>query len=668
MRRRGIIFVSVLFVAVTSLMFLGGAMALNPMQAFQARTEGDRSLARQAARGGLDYAILKIRQNPRWRGDGDSTNENGLTVTEDAGDVEGTYQGARFHLNFNDSSVNNLRSGSDTQAPDGHLVPARTVWLVVEGQHNHTRVVIRAGLRPGGSGTPSEDAVAMANNGITAMLPTGSGNVSLSSSLSGVPTKLRSNQGLTVTNGGPKNLVSTEAKAHYLTTYSATASNVDAVQDTGPGAFYRLAYGDLRPPSASGGTLTAGTYVAWQDGTLHYYDMSLAKYKAHIAATPGDPGLASPPLPAGMTYENFHFTVKDDVQVAGTTETRDLAIIPRSGAAEKEGEAGAGGGAVAASDLSAAMNGDPNSLVYAGGGASSFTFKSDELKSVWGKVNKWAHDQGGGIDAMTTPDEYHAIISGTNFDISGTTIQVNNSVSWPVTSGYLADYIHRWAVATDSFGDPDFVALSSLLSVPGAGVPGLIPNSGGDTLTAKDLTVNFAPENSDRFAVLAGAGNVTLGSGLEGQGGSLTSPQDIKVVGMGVNLAANENAQQGVSLYAGGNIDINTFQQTGVDGTKIVGAYRNLDLKGMVYACGDFVARLGDPNSDATWGKAALQGCLVAYGSDPSLGPPNPSSGKGAIRLTAAEASLRFNPAYLQDLLVDPPLEGSIGKFFWDER
>lgn len=125
-----------------------------------------------------------------------------------------------------------------------------------------------------------------------------------------------------------------------------------------PGAdFYQLGWdevdqADADPNSDEAINLDAGTYVVWDDLSLHYYDMSYDKYASNIAANvPMVDKVLSPNLKEarnnlaqfnGNEIELHHTTnpdsslevqllIKRDVRVAPTDETSDFTFITRRG-------------------------------------------------------------------------------------------------------------------------------------------------------------------------------------------------------------------------------------------------------------------------------------------------------------------------------------------------
>ncbi|HXE71114.1 MAG TPA: hypothetical protein VNO81_00510, partial [Candidatus Nitrosotenuis sp.] len=201
-------------------------------------------------------------------------------------------------------------------------------------------------------------------------------------------------------------------------------------------------------------------------------------------------------------------------------------------------------------------------------------------------------------------------------------------------------------------------------------MPPAVEEKSGDDLTADNLTLELQPEEGQSQVVLSADGVVTTDAEgtetiaqegnlrVEAQvtskdshgdpaAGTLTASGNLTLVGAGVNLSANPGAEEGLCLYARGNIQINTaYQGKGKANEVNQVSFRDLSLKGLIYTWGNFEAKVGEGSDLA---KFHLQGALVAYGGDPS-GSPGSESGTGNIRFTADSASVYYDSAYLSSL------------------
>lgn len=116
--------------------------------------------------------------------------------------------------------------------------------------------------------------------------------------------------------------------------------------------FYRLKWSDVVQADASPTSTTAvqipgGTYVFWEDHSLHYFDMSLADYKTYIAANPTATGqtlssnlsevrsstnLSSVPGGINVDHRTGNLNVSKDLAVVSSVSGVDsICITPREG-------------------------------------------------------------------------------------------------------------------------------------------------------------------------------------------------------------------------------------------------------------------------------------------------------------------------------------------------
>ncbi|MEW6282318.1 MAG: hypothetical protein AB1758_27170 [Candidatus Eremiobacterota bacterium] len=139
---------------------------------------------------------------------------------------------------------------------------------------------------------------------------------------------------------------------------AAASSSITLVQeDPSDGKdFYNLRWDDVKKADSTPGSLQAvqipaGTYVHWDDGSLHYYDMSWADYKTFMSdpANVNDPGvsitsndLSEVRDPANMSVRGLNvkrgspdtkWDIKKDLAVMPTAAgTKDFSVVIRAGA------------------------------------------------------------------------------------------------------------------------------------------------------------------------------------------------------------------------------------------------------------------------------------------------------------------------------------------------
>jgi hypothetical protein len=255
----------------------------------------------------------------------------------------------------------------------------------------------------------------------------------------------------------------------------------------------------------------------------------------------------------------------------------------------------------------------------------------------------------------------------------------------------------------------------------GSGLTGLAvvprdpkPFSDDDPTVYPDRGDPFSPDSlvmSLTGTTLSSSGDVILQGGVSGQGGTVTSEGEVRILAgktlvlesegrssieqqeefdrkwEGLNLAelASESRDSSggegsdeegeretkqaalqLNIYAKGDLNISTRVSKGL----YEGFYRNLAFKGLLYSWGDVdIVAAGDKSSAPVpvrrgrGGRASnpfmqngmfvLQGSLVAYGSDPDGGDPGTSDGgegSGRVRIAAGSANLHWDPRFLPSL------------------
>lgn len=312
---------------------------------------------------------------------------------------------------------------------------------------------------------------------------------------------------------------------------------------------------------------------------------------------------------------------------AGLPKANGLAIIPREGAPEdpNAGGGGGGGGMAAGPALAQHLANNPALLqsFFAGRAGDGSPLGGQPGDTGWNS----APATGGAADITWSND--------------GTTVYYDAS-----------DYGSWEAALNDAFSD-GFVLQSELDSLASSyglsGAEGDLNLNTGDTTTAEDLDVEFDPPDGDS-ATLSAEGDILIGAKLKGKGASMTAGGELKVVGAGADLSANPNAEEGVNMYARGDITLSTLKEK-KDGSF---EFKDIKLKGLVYTWGDFNAKMGSDDTSVKRGKLSIEGTLVAFGGDPANGIPS-TTNKGTVRVKAKEVKLKFDPAYLIGLMQTLP-------------
>lgn len=716
MRQRGIYFVSTLAIAVVVSMVVTAAIfaVRGSLKASEHLTTGDAAM--KAAESGLRYAQSKLCENPAWRGDdnGITVQEPDLVVEEQDGNVvgilrspQGAFSQFRIRFNWQDGtqagtdgfndppanfvvdhpyvSINNIPSGSPQDVPraDGpgfsvtgtsqrpYQVPHGSACLIVEGRTGSglaalgpsnlnppvapggvTSRVIEVNLRVGQQ--PGADAAAMAAGDVTGTLSNNGSSQFTVSSKSGVP-RVRSKKTVEITGG--------DSSANYLSPHGevhsqdgqlhANFSDVTTDFEQDDASFYKLEWADVKKAVETDDQLPAGTYVLWDDGTLHYYDMGYDEYVTHIEGSPNDPGQIAA-LPTAMTLDGSTLTISKNVFVESTSQTAEFNFIPRQGAREDPEGAGGGGGdngidVANPESLTSFASGLPAPRYYNGsqGGTAVWRIPGQTPPPSYIRYYFYGNqafqisisDAGSGMVDLELTDFTEADL---NPPITG------NPNPTPSLAAGLQIMAGSPAHSTS------LANLLSYLDGPGSGMKELdlpgVPASELD-LTADDLTVEFVPQGG-QTAILSADGDINIASKVQGTGGTLTSQGNIRFVGAGSDLAADK--EEGLNLYAKGDIILSSLEPQS-DGSY---NYKDFRMKGVLYTWGDFKAKIGfDDPAVNSWGNFFLEGALVAYGNKnlENLAEPGDGDG-GAIDITAGEVELIFDAAYLTAVshVVDP--------------
>lgn len=723
--RHGIVLVISIVLAVVMVMFVGAAINLG-VGSLGAGQLGRYQLdAERAAQSGVEYCLTQLKADPTWRGDLNlvTVNRPDLVVREDEGNIVGLLRGQdgswsqfRCRFNYQDGpgggdgfagdpaftidhpyvSVNNLQGPVPIDLPraDGPAysvtptsavafqVPTWSVSLAVEG---------RAGLRQVDPGTPEvlfpaaaqgrvveavyqiagaagavvEEAGSMAGQDFTVDLGTGGGQVLVTSASPDTP-RIRAKGEASVTGGANPNYLSPDGEVRTLANPTPT---LDAAYDSGQVAvveepaydpFYQLTWSQVRQ-AAPGNGLPGGTYVWWDNGTLHYYDMAYSDYVTYMQdpANVNDPGVEPAPLPPVVQLEDVGgvktLVVTGDVQVEPSVSGEDsLAVIPRMGAEEAppgdpEGDGGGDLAASAATTLTASTG--------TGGLYHQFLLL---YQGPSGEID---------IETNTNGSDFAEV------QWSG------SSISFSLTNGATAeDLMHK--IWDTSYGGPDWqwdgtanqnygssqyapvafdpAAAASFFGITGGGPPAgaVDPPGVSDALTASEVALKFDPPDASS-AVISAPGDIRLTGSVAGEGGSLVSGGSIRVTGLGASFAGQDNP---VNMYAVGDIYFSTLDETGQGEY----AYADINLKGIVYTQGDFIARLGSPELPDAWGNLNLEGTLIAYGGDPAGSPG--ANGKGAINLRAGSVNIVYSSAYTGSLFATPPPDFEVTRISWSNR
>lgn len=568
-------------------------------------------------------------------------------------------------------------------------VPAHTVVLAVEGCCG--RVALTGGAPSGFSYTPStllgegvlqinnpkngaSDAVVMAAGSLHFSVAKDQ-EVNFSTSHSQLA-RLRSRGAMSVESQGELTSPNGEVEGDWSgTNYDDKKITIKPADPKVP--FYSINK-DSTPTASGGNTVKGGVYeVDWDSLTqkpqVRYYDMSYADYWAQrtagalIEATPGPPPAGFDVVdakPGGKLDIEVQF--HKDTQVTASQKTKDLAIIPRQGApTEAEAAAATAPGPAAATGPAPATT----SVIGLANLLQATLFQTvpstpgwDTLNGTWLPSPYWqiSANQGSMLSPAPLPPALvpvfqTAVNGGSNLpgmqfnNLSGPspTVQIQDwDVSWDGTSqdNYQFGALQlAQALMTQAQNDASLKAALSTYS--GAPLDAVDPTLTGG-LSVQDLTIRLIDDSTkgkdkNGAVTLRSEGSLTLGGKLKGNGAALIAGKDILLRGNGVDL--NASKENGLSIYAQGNIDINSFAYK-LGGSK----YENVDIQGVIYGWGNIAIHTGGLDK-SKWADFKLTGAMISYGKDP--GDPSASANPTTVAVDSKSAHLVFDPTYLQNLL-----------------
>jgi hypothetical protein len=731
-RRKGLVLLSAILVSFAIVLFVASALRLT-IGNLRSTQKGSRQAA-LAADSGLQYVQSRLSEDPLWDADGGLVvNTPELVVFEHRGNIvglvavpEGGFAQFRIRFNYQDDStddedgypdpapqlfidspyvsVNNLFGGAakgvprargsdwavESASPRNYSVPGHSVCVIAEGRYGPglspspseinpplagscaTRV-IEAYLEPG---ELVGDTNGFMSAGDTTFKLDAGGLAEIGAKDPRIASRLRSRSDIRVLGGASPNLVSEDENGEtYTPTGTITADqdgSVDLQTELVSTDFYKLEWDQVRKATSSDPTIKGGTYTVWDDGTIHYYDMSYAAFTALMASDPANPG-GSANLPTSLTFNNSEskLTIRENLfvepSVNGTTEFN---FLPRAGVQEDPP------GAIASlpnpdkiekifAELGEARLADFGGGTIGGIGA-EYTDAIWTLPvppgtnleiEVWEKnffIDWFKHgiylkEVSPGVGELTIDDGDGAF---SQFSLtSGSSYVSFNPRLNDDQNGALLDALERVFAGftnTSNTGKLDQIltqtVTGSTLQEFDFGASGVAP-----TLRADNIKVEFAPPEGET-AILTAEGGVRFGAVVIGEGGSITSEDTIRVVGTGSIL--DSSLANGLTLYAKKNVVFSSLAE------RVVGSnewyYKDLKIKGVVYAWGGVEMKLGSHSALVTReGDLAMEGAIVAYGGDPANDPGDKKN--GTIRAEIGGLELRYNPAYFYGLVQTPP-------------
>ena len=699
---RGFYVISSLMISVIVALFVTAALKLS-VGNLQASNGRDMA-ALYAADSGLRYVQARLASDYSWVADnGLVVNSSNLVVREERGNIVGIIrapdgQFAQFRVRFNyqddaqgdrdglsdpvalwvDSpyvSLRNFSGGTSVPLPraDGpnfsvtptsetpYEVSAATSCIIVEGRAGPglgqlsatnlnppvkgavTTRVVEACFE--GGAYPGANSTAQSAGDMTFTLQ-GTGEVTLGAKDSNQLSRLKSRSTIEVTGGGSPNLVSDNAETYTPDgSLAADASaNVTPQTDLNPDDFFKLEWDDVKKAGSSDATLAAGTYVVWDDGTLHYYDMSYDSYVTFIEGAPSHPGtlVDASSLPSGVSFNgdpsNPKIVIDRNLYIDDSSSSTDeFNLIPRAGAQEDPPNSSDGDATALAQTVSGNLgtgNNQPhenNSLP----GATKYYLPSG---AIGGSENIVVPSGPSvqGFEIVKHGNHFHILKQGASGSI--------------VTPSDFANLLGQSNLSPSQ--QASVVSFLTNLN-GGVGVSGgmeeIEVGTEPATLRPDDVVIEFDPPDG-QSAILSAKGTIRLGMNVRGEGGSITSEGSIKIIGNGTELAAS--LEDGLTLYAKKDVVLSSLKESPVGSNNWI--YKDVKLKGVVYAWGNIEAKLSSDDPDVSQhGTFSLDGALVAYGGNPADAPGSGTGGE--IAISSKQTELTYDPAYLQLLSNAPP-------------
>ncbi|MBX3170935.1 MAG: hypothetical protein KF760_26240 [Candidatus Eremiobacteraeota bacterium] len=630
MKRRAFVLLSVLLVMLVVGMLLRAAIFRMPVVTGAYRHASDKEEARRAAESGLEYALTRLRENPRWCGNSNDTvvDQPGLRVVEQRGNVFGELTtegsaGSQFRLRFNYQdgpgggesladppsaywlktpwiSVNNLLGTSNANiplgdGPDGRvldppnlhgLVPPQSVTLRCEGVCNRQSVVVESVYRVSANHAVA-DAVVMAGGDLNLNTVA---NITLDAThprnSADNWVRLRTKKGLNAVHpgGGAAELKVAPGRKAQLARDAARGLvarfDPDAVsvvqEDANDGKdFYSVKWENVHQADSNPNTNTAvhipaGTYVAWDDGSVHYFDKTLNQYRRFIAneGNRDDPGtVVSPRL--------------DELRTAKNLES------------------------------------NPNMLVRA---RDLPYYRGDQLRMepgvLWNLKNTDMLIQTSpkGVQDFSFVPKFPAPSSSTQEDFTE-----------PPGGSYSPDNLMLSMVNT-TITAPAKVNLQCCVK----GRSGTITSEGDMSIVAgRTLTLKGQPTKIQDLDDIDPALLATLAEKARREGGKERA---------GMGLADDDSGTLQLNIYSKADVTISSFAGH---------SYRSLGFQGLMYSWGNFRLNAGEANADLHRGNVVLTGSLVSYGNDPVSQQPGQGPDKGGVSMIANRIRLTFDPRFL---------------------
>ena len=659
MKQRGIMLLSTLMIMVVIAMIVMATIKTAPSSLLSASSYTDHQRAQLAADIGVNYAKSRFKEDMAWMGSPNSTArtvvrtaDNSLIIVEDHGNVVGlvrfeTGQYGQFRIRFNHQDGDGAADGLDNPSADYVL----STPLISQ---NNLLISSASSLYESaaqGDGIQARDGeLVQAFQAYVAV--EGRAGPGLSGMTSGHPTKGES--GLRVVT----KLVETRLQADFgdaLDAAAMAAGDINAHLKTSTTVTpWRTRHGGPRPRRLE--VDTGGRNDDDSPARIR------AKGSVHVTSdSPGGVNL--------LSEQGFAQTL-DGTLGAGTRANDSLTTQVEAASAgfysmewDRIGHAN--------SDPSATDTVNLNAGTYVIWETGTPTQSKPEIHYYdMSKDDYIAHIKSHPSDSGTIIDKDFRQMRN-NYNSSHpngirliTTKHTNRPDNITPRSSLLAQVVVRddvYVAPTNETDDFTLMPRRGFIEGPPSAIgdphPGEVLMDNG--YLGHNLLFQFEPRTEGQ-AVLTSRGEVNVNAAVHGSGASITAEQDITIVGGGY-LAGEQVAKggDGLSLYSKGDVTVSTYSPR-KDG--LSGLYRDIRLKGVLYAWGDVNLEVGQsPQSTipssflAQNGYLSMDGALVAYGGDPGdqtdsspgSGTGGIGTGRGNINIHAHWATLTYDTRYL---------------------
>lgn len=375
--------------------------------------------------------------------------------------------------------------------------------------------------------------------------------------------------------------------------------------------------------------LPAGVYAVSNSGSdgrrVKYYPMTFNQYRSALlqgsapveAELPADFPQPKATTVQGTTRDVLEFNSDVEVQ-PGQGTNKGIAIIPASGARQQ------------------AVSTDWDAAAFNGMSASQKEQTGQAVLDLLVSNNPGGFQLNAGGTQFSVDTAGGGLQGGTPTELATALWNSNGNLAW---GGAFTGTGAQVVVGGPPQAPPPYLAPQRLVveletQLPAVlaegGDPLDIPNSvSSDSTVPQDLEIHFAPP-SGKSAAIRAEGNVLIGAHLSGKGGALVAGGRVDLVGLGIDIEANQGAREGISVYAKDAVNISSYDQKR-------DKYWDVSIKGVLFSRKAIRVRLGEQSQTAApeWGVFDFQGVAVSLGeaSSNAVDTQVPTTGGGGDNL-----------------------------------